>query len=145
MRALVKIVLGGEDVAESGADSENVEEVAGDEFAIDTFRFAFEADAEREGAATEHPVEDLVVIADGLVHRVGNSVAAGVAAVDDSGPREEDQAFGIANGEVLQQDLINKGEDCGIGTNAEGKRDDGDKREYRRFTEGLEGEFQVAQ
>ncbi len=88
MAARDLIVIRREDSAERGSDAEHREIAARDEFALHALGFSLRTDAERCVPAAEHSAEDLVVIADVLVHRVGDSCSCHCCCRSaDRGPR----------------------------------------------------------
>ena len=72
--------------------------------------------------------EDLVFVAQVFVHRVGEVVAhvsaedAG-AATEAAGPIEADELLRLLDGEHAEEDLIEEGEDGGVGSDAERERE----------------------
>ena len=141
--ALHKIVLRVEDAAQGGAHAQDREVIAGDEFARDQFGPAFVSQAEAVAEAAEHSLEDLVLVAEILVHGIGNRVAAGVASVVRSARREQHQLFRVAHRQQLQDQLIDQREDGGIGADSQGEREHRDGREQGRFAQGAERVAQV--
>ena len=71
--ALYEIVLRAEDASQRGAHAEHREVIAGDEFARDEFGAAFVSQAEGVAEAAEHSLEDLVLVAEILVHGIGDA------------------------------------------------------------------------
>ena len=64
------IVVGREEAPQGRLHTQQRKERARDEFAVDLFRRAREADAHGREHAAEHAVEDLIAVAEVLVHRV---------------------------------------------------------------------------
>ena len=54
-----------------------------------------------------------------------------------------DDAIGPFVGERLQEQGIEEAEDCGVGANTNGKRQDGDRRETRALTKGSPGMAEI--
>src|SRR5580658_10269913 len=79
--ALDEVVGSVEDAAYRGADAEDGEEISRDHFAANQFAAAPERGAHGLAVRAEHAAEYLVLIADVLVHRVGDLVPAVIAAI----------------------------------------------------------------
>src|SRR5207302_9733819 len=96
------------------------------------------------GKAAEHFREDFVVIAKITEHGMGDGVAAPVAAVVAAAHGEQDELLGIPDGQEPQQNLVEKGENSGVRTDAQSKSQDGYGREAGSAGEHAEGVLQIA-
>ena len=81
----------------------------------------------------DNAAEDLVLVAQVLVHRVREVVVAVAAkaahrSAEGALPMEADQFLRAMHGEHAQQSLIEKREDSRIGADAERERNDGGER-----------------
>ena len=122
MAALNQVVGRGEDAAHGSADAQNGEVVAGDEVRADQFRVALERRADGGRVSAEHAAEDLVLVADLLIHRVGEAVGSVVAAVMFAASGEHHKLLRMLDRKGLQDELVNQCEDRRIGADAEGQR-----------------------
>ena len=122
MAALVKIVRAGEHAPDRRADAQYPEEVARHQFTRDELRAASERCAHGIAMRAEHAVEDLILVADILVHRIRQLVAAVVSAVVPPAPGQHHQLLGIFHRQTPQDELMDQGEDGGVGADAECKR-----------------------
>src|SRR5580704_5875254 len=75
---------------------------------------------------------------------MGNGVAAPVAAVMAAAHGEEDEFLRILDGEEAEEDLVEKGENGGVGADAEGESQDSDSGETGSAGEGAESVLEVA-
>src|ERR1022692_4400325 len=112
------VVTGGEDASQGSAHAEDLEVASGDAFAVNPIRFPFGADTKGSFPAAEHSTEDLVVVAKILVPRVGELVAAVVAAVVRTAAPQQDELLGVLDWQQAQEDLVHQGENGGIGADA---------------------------
>src|SRR5262249_49487612 len=120
MAALIQVVLCGEGASQRSADAEYGEVIAAYELARDQFGLSLIAHAECGAVAAEHALEDSVLVAKVLIHRVGDGIAPGIAAVMASSRGEQHEFLRIADRQKLQNDLVDQAEDRGVGANAEG-------------------------
>ncbi len=141
--ALDEIVLRGEDAPHGRAHTEHGEVIAGDEFTGDELCASFVGQAEGVAEAAEHALEDLVLVAEILVHGVGNRVGAGIAAIVRTAGGEKDELLGIAHRQELKNQLIDQREDGGIGADSQGEREHCDGSEQGRFAQGAKGVAQI--
>jgi hypothetical protein len=100
------------------------------------------ADVIREAA--EHSCEDLVVVLEVSVHEIRDGVAAPIAAVMAAVHGEQGQLLRIFYREEAKKDLVEQGEDGGVGAYTEGKGEDGNGGEARAAAEGAKGILEVA-
>jgi len=84
-------------------------------------------------------VEDGVAIAQILVHRVGKRIAAVVAAVVTPAACEQHDVLGITNRQEPENQLIDEGEDGGIGADAQRQRQNRHGGEHRGLAEAPDG------
>ena len=120
------VVLQSEQPAQGGLESEQLEVVAGDDFGVFVLCLVVPTDADAGAVGGQHPGKDLVLVAQILVHGIGEvvvSIAAKAAgrAGEVAGPLEANQLFGPLDGQHAQQHLVEESEDRGIGADAEGK------------------------
>ena len=79
--------------------------------------------------AAEHPAEDGVVLAEIVIHGVGQRVHAPVATVVETLHLQRHQLLRVLYRQQAQQDLIEQREDRRVCADAEGQREDGHNRE----------------
>ncbi len=138
------IVRGGEDASEGGDNAESGKVGAGNQFHRHTFGLLAEGKARGIGKAAEHVGEDLVVLAEIAEHRMGDGVASPVAAVVAPFHGEQDELLGILDGEETEENLVEEGEDGGVGADAESQGEDGYGGEAGSAGEHAEGVLEVA-
>src|SRR5258708_22299669 len=139
------IVLGSEYAPHGGDDAESGEVGAGNQFHRHAFRLLAKGKAGGSGEAAEHIGEDFVVLAEIPEHGMGDGVAAPVAAIVATLHGEQDELLGILDGEEAQQDLVEEGENGGVGADAESQGQDGHGGKAGSAREHAEGVLQVAQ
>ncbi len=115
----------------------------GDHFSLDPLRASGETEAHIGDVAAEHSAEDRILIAEVRVHRVGDFVAAVVAAVMLAAGPQQHKLLWIFDRKRTQQHLIDQGENSGVGSNAERQRQGGNQQERRGFAEGPHGEEKI--
>ncbi len=141
------IVFGFDDAAERGADAEHGEVGAGDDLCGDRPGIAAGCEVDLDFGAAEDAVEEagllLEIAADGVRHQVITADAAGdeVVAV----PIHEDQALGLADGERVQDHLVDQGVDGGGGADAEGEREQRRGGETGAAEERPRGETEIVE
>ena len=139
----------GEEAAEGGLDAEHGEVVAGDDLGVDDVGGCAAAEAGVAGGGGEQAGEGLVLVAEILVHGVGEVVgvvaapAAGFTVPGGIGGFEDDERGGIVDGKRAQQGLIEEREDGGVGADAEREGEDGGEREAGGAAELAECELEV--
>ena len=105
-----------------------------------SLRLVVPTDADVGAVRGENSGEDLVLVAQVLVHGIGEVVvriaaeAAGGAG-ETAGPLEAHQFLGLLDRQHAQQHLIEEREDRGVGADAEGEREHHGKREGRRLAQ----------
>ena len=107
---------------EGRANAEHRKVSSGDEFAVHALSLSVGADAQRGFPAAEHSAKDLVVIAEILVHGIGDLVAAIVAAVVLPAAPQQHKLLRILDREQAQEELVDQRENSGIGADAQGQR-----------------------
>ena len=107
--------------ARSGADAEDVEEVAGDNQAVHQFGRVAGIEARADAAPAGEAVEMLVVVAQRRVHRIGEHAAVAAGDVGEAGR--------VADPQALEQRGVDEAEDGGVGADAEGEGQHGGHRE----------------
>lgn len=143
--ALVDLVvfLGIEDAARGGLHTEGSEEIAGNEFGVDAFGFVAGRDGEGGGEAAEDFREGLRLFAAVLAVGIGTGVGAAVVAHVWAGRGDEDELFGVLDGQQAKHELIEEGEDGGISADAEGEREYGNNCKDGGAAERAEGVAKV--
>src|SRR5690349_15629048 len=139
----MKIVRGREDTSHSGANAEDGEVVSRDEFPTENLHLGGCADRDGETVAAHDSIEDLVAVANILVHLVRERIASVVAAIVEPAARKEHDRFRIAYGQKFENELVDEREDCGVGADAECQRKNGDSCKTRRFAEAADGKLHV--
>lgn len=141
------VFCGEKSSAHRRVDAEEVEVVAGDDLASETFRDPVGGGQGRAEEAAEGEVgEDLVVRAVVLVveprHRQQSAPRAGLVAL--LGGEQRHQRLGIRDREPAQEERVGQGEDRDAGADADGQGDQRQSGHRRPPEEGSEGETQVA-
>ena len=95
MAALNQVVGRGEHAAYRSADAQDRKVVAGDKIGSDQFRAALVRRTHSRGIRAEHAGEDLILVADLLVHRVGQPIGSVVAPVMVAATGQHHQLLGI--------------------------------------------------
>ena len=95
MAALKKVVRSVEHATCGSSHAEHWKIITGDQFRGRQFGTPSESDTHHVAVPAEHPAEDLILLAEILVHRIGDGVRATVAAVMVAARREQHQFFGI--------------------------------------------------
>ena len=139
----MEIVTGVKNAAYGGADSEHWKVVSGYQFGVRDLDVGGRADGRGHLIAAHHACEDCILVADVLIHRVREGIAAVIAAVMAADAFQENESLRIAYWQGLQDELVNQGEDGGVGADAEGERQNCYRGENRRFTKASEREFNV--
>ena len=111
-------------------EPEKLEVIAGDDFAVVVFRLVVPGEADLRFVGCENSGEDLVLIAQVLVHGIGEVVEmtfavtaeAAHGAIEGSVPLEANEFLRPLDGKHAQKDLIEEGEDGRVGADAERKR-----------------------
>ena len=114
MLARAQIVLRREEPPRGAVDSEQWEIVAGDQFSDCNLALRAEAQRKSQAIAGHRAIEDLVLVANILIHAVGERVHAVVAAVVAAAPGEQHDAIGIFHRQQAQNQLIDQREDGGV-------------------------------
>ncbi len=135
MPALDEVVLRREHAPQRRTHAQHRKVIPRDELRRDQLRPPVEREAGGYAVAAEHSAEDLVAFADVLVHRVGDGVRPRVAAVVRPAAVEQHQFLRVLDWQQLENDLVDEGEDGGVGADAEGERKQGHRREERRLAE----------
>ena len=91
------------------------------QLAVDDLRPPVDSDRHAKSIAAHDGAEDLVAVADVLVHRIREGVAAVVAAVVASASGEYDDGLRVLHGKQAQNQLIDQREDGGIGADAQAR------------------------
>jgi hypothetical protein len=107
------------------AHPQGLEEVAGHEFRVDPLRLPAEAEGNIDAAAAEHAGERLGPLLEILVHRVGRHARSPIASYVRPGGPDHDELFGLRHGQEAEHQLIDQGEDGGVGADAKGERGHG--------------------
>ena len=97
-------------------------------------------DTDAGAVGGEYAGEDLVPIAEVFVHGVRKVVAcvateAAGRSGEAAGPVEADQLFWLLDGQHAEKNLIEDGEDRGVGTDAEGEGENDGECEARRLAQ----------
>ena len=116
------IVLGGKHAADERPDAEHLEIVATDDRLGDPARGAVDGEIDRLGAFGQQAGEDLLLIAEPSVGRVGPAPLTRHPAVADSLGIENDQLAGALDRQRFEQDLVHEAEHRGVGADAESQR-----------------------
>jgi hypothetical protein len=131
------LVIGGEDgTAEGGTEAEGFEPVAGDEGGGDDLAAVACGEAGRAAELGSEAVEGGGVLAELAEHGVGEGPVGPGFALAGTGELELDEAMRVGEGERAKEELIEEGEDGGVGTDADGQGKDGDDGKYGVLTEG---------
>src|SRR5262249_2276561 len=139
MPSLDQVVLHREYAPDGGAHAQHRKVVSGDELGSHQLGAAVEAQAGGGAVTAEHVAENFVVVADVLIHRVGDGIAAGIAAVMRAAAGQQYQFFGVLYRQQLQNDLVDQGKDGGVGADPERQRKNGYAREDRRLEKRSKG------
>src|ERR1700691_1565323 len=91
----------------------------------------------------KHSGKHPILVADILVHGIRELVAPVVSAVVAAAPGQHHQLLRIFHGQLPQNELMDEGEDRGIGADSKSQRKNGDGAEQRRFAQGAEGVAEV--
>jgi hypothetical protein len=119
VRVDVQIVGGGEETAALRAHSQHGEVIARYELGAGDLGLRTGPDGSVQPVAAHHGAEDLVVVANVLIHEVGSGVAAVVAAIVSSLPCQQHDALRLPHRQQSQDELIDQREDRSIGADAE--------------------------
>ena len=156
------VIVGGNDAPHRGAHTEHAEVGARDQFARHPLGRAIHAQCDRHWTSCEHTGEDLrrrrwignrqadawergvvaaidEVVAEVLVHREREHVAAGVVAVVIARALEQHQLLGVLDRQAAQQYFVNQREDSGVGADAERDRQQSNRGEQGRAGEAANG------
>ena len=140
------VLFGAEDASVDGFDAEDGEEAGGDGACADGFGFSGAGDVKVCAGVEGHGFEDVVLFLP--VEEVGGGdgedICSGKAGLRRSVPDLND-AIDVAEGEWLEQDLVDDAKDGGVGADAEGHDDGGDERETGIFPEQSKSEAKVLQ
>src|ERR1019366_4829028 len=139
------VLLGREHPADGGAHAERLEVVAGYEFGVDSLGLTAEAEGNGGAEAAEHAGERLRLFLEILVHRVRRHARSAIASYVRPGGPDHDELFGLRHGQEAQHQLIDQGEDGGVGADAEGQRGHGDQGEQRAARQAAQGESEIEQ
>ena len=132
-------VLLADQATDGGSHSERFEEIPPDIADRNCLRFQFVPthNAEVEGR-DDHFREDVIAVAHGLVGVPCKAVEAGLGLVGTV-MEDFDEAPWIADRERVEHQAVHHREDGGVGADAEGKRQNGNRREAGGFTHHAEG------
>ncbi len=115
--------------------SEHLKIITGNEFARGAIRLAVIRHARRKSVPCQNAGKDRIVVAQPLVHRVGEGfgVIAVTRNVSRCRPRraQHHQFVRVLHRELLQQNLVHQREDRRIRANAQCQRNHGNRREAR--------------
>ena len=139
------VVIGSDQAANGGFDTQDFEIVAGHQFALQALALPAHSHAQRQGVAANHTAEDLVAIAEVLIQRVGNRGIAGVAAVEGPFPLELDELLGMCDRQPAQKHLVEQRENGRVRADAQSQREDGDGGKNRGLNKCSEGKAYVGE
>ena len=163
--AALAIVVGADDAPDGRADAEHLEERARHELARHALGLALDADVHGEAPAGEEAGEDLrrrrrvrhrpararqprgrvdEAVPEVFVHRERQHVAARIAAVVVARAAEQHELLGLSHGDRAQQHFVDQREDGGVRADAQGDRQQRDRREKRGAAEAADGVSQIA-
>jgi hypothetical protein len=125
-------------------EAEGGEVFSGDQFQIGALGLTIEGEAGGKGEPAKHVGEDVVVSGEIAEHGMGDGIAAPVAAVMVAAHGKENEFLGILDREKAEEDLVEEGENSGIGADAEGEGQDGDGGEARSAGESAESVLEIA-
>ena len=135
-----------DDAAESGADAEDREIAAGDDFGGNRFRIAAGREIDGGFGAAEDAVEEACLLLEVAADRVGHQVARPESAGRlIAFPIDENQALGFADGERVQDHLIDQRVDGGGGADAERQREQRGRGEAGATEERSGGEAEIVE
>ena len=145
MAALNQVVGSGEHPAHRRADAEHRKVIARHEIGADQFRAALERRAHGTRVRAEHAAEDLVLVADLLIHRVGEPVRPVVAAIVFAASGQHHQLLRISHRKRLQDELVDQCEDRGVGADAQGQRKHRYGQKNGRLAQSTQGIPEISQ
>src|ERR1035441_3047650 len=108
-----------------------------------TLRAAAETHADRRGDTAQDAAERLVPIEEVPVHRVGKGILAAVASEMTAMMVQQDELSGVLHRQQAQHELVDEGEDRGVGANAQSQRQHNHCAEYRGLRQIAKGEADV--
>ncbi len=144
------IVAGPQQPSDSGLQLERREVGTGDQRATAADRLIVIGEVGAEAAVRGEAGEHRLALLEIPEHRVAEDhvavagLAAGLRARLGAGGRKIHQLIGFGHRQRLEQHLVDQREDRGVGPDAEGQREDRDRRHERRLEQGPEGERQVS-
>ena len=142
MRAGRPVVVGVKTRPSAALHPQHVEEVAGDEVGVGLLGGALHAQVHDVRPVRQHAVEDVGLVPEVHVHRVGDAGEGRALAVgaspDRPGGIEHDEALRLLDGQDAQEHLVHQGEDRGVGADAEGQGEDHHEGEARVLGQGAE-------
>ncbi len=126
----------------AGLSPEQLKIIAGDHFGVLILSLVVPGDADAGLVGGNHALKNLVMIAQVLVHGIGEIVVriaakAAHRAGETAAPLEAHQFFGLLNGQHAQQHLVKEREDGGVGADTQRQRNTtvmvkpGDLRNWR--------------
>ena len=121
LRAKRRIVIFSEHTAGGGADSEELEIIAGNQLSPDYFGLRARIHTRIDAVSAHDSAEDLVVIVQILEHRIGQRIHALVASVVPSRTHQYRQPVRILHRKPSQDELLHQSENRGIRSDAERK------------------------
>src|SRR5580693_3265204 len=134
------VLVGAKGTAEMGVYSEKGKKPRGYPARIEALGFAGTREGDRGAAHTLDGFERMTLVTPVDEILVGDAGIGKFALFSD-----QHNAGGIAKGKRAQQNGINDAEDCGVCADAEGEREDGDRREGRTFNQEAESVAKILQ
>ncbi len=131
---------------EGGPDAQYFEEVAGDHFRRGAHGFIAGGESSREADARHQTVENTVLVAERLVHRVREDAEVVVTAAGTEVVIvgfKQDQRTGVLDWQRTHDHLIQEREDGGVRADSERQGQDGKEGEPGRAPEGPQGKSKI--
>ncbi len=147
MAARGAVVLGREQAAHRGGEAQDLEEVPGHQVAGHVVGLLAHRQVHGGRVVAEHTLEDRVLVAQALVHGMGerDDRVAVVVRRAGEGPRaaQDHELAGVLYGQEPQQDLVHQAEYRGVGPDPEGQGQHYHEREAGVLGERPQRELQV--
>ena len=142
-RVGLMVVLGTQGAADRRPHPEDVEEVAGDDFPERSLGLTLGFETQGHGKAGQDAREDLVLVAKVPVHGIRERLVGEERALVGARAVEQHQLLGAGHGQEPQEDLIQQGEDRGVGADAQTQRGHHQQGEARILGQHPDGVAQV--